>query len=98
VIRHRKVVDMQTTSTIQSADSPVAECIPEAVSFAGRPDRATTALAALLLWGDVVTAAERLRSPARRLVGEGRVNLAGLCRGTPARQTRVRSGGDGYAG
>ena len=72
---------MQTKPTIQPARSPGAECIPEAASFAGRPDPATTALATLLLWGNAVTAAQRMPSRARPSACGGRVNRAGVRRG-----------------
>jgi hypothetical protein len=72
---------MQTKLTIQPAGSPGPECIPEAASVAGRPNPATTALARLLLWGDAVTAAQRMPSRARPSACEGRVNRAGLRRG-----------------
>jgi hypothetical protein len=72
---------MQTKATIQPAGSPVAECITEAASVAGRPDPATTALATLLLWGNAVTAAQRMPAPARPSACEGRVNRGGLRRG-----------------
>jgi hypothetical protein len=81
---------MQTKATIQPAGSPVAECITEAASFAGRPAPATTALATLLLWGNAVTAAQRMPAPARPSACEGRASRAGLRRGTPARRARGR--------
>ncbi len=85
-----KVVDMQTKPTIWPAGSPVARCIPEAASFAGRPDRVITALAPVLLWGDGVIAARRMPAPARPSACEGRVNRVGLRLGTPARWAERR--------
>ena len=80
---------MQTKPTIQPARSPGAECIPEAASFAGRPDPATTALATLLPWRDDVTAAQRFRSLARSATWEGCLSRAGARRGSGAAGARA---------